>query len=101
MNYKIEYSTKSEKSINQIYDYISKVLLNPKSASKTINGILKTVNKLSLFPKKHRLCEEPSLNKLGARITVYENYIIIYLVFDSDKTVSIVDIYYGKKNINK
>lgn len=47
MQYKIEYSSIADKSLNEIYDYITDILLYPKTAQNIVLGIMSTINSLS------------------------------------------------------
>lgn len=98
MDYKIEYSTNAIKSLEQIYDYISKVLFNTIAAENTINGIFAVINNLKLFPNMYAATEFYISKKIPVHIALYKNYKILYSVFDKDYTVVIYDIISSRQN---
>ena len=100
MQYKIEYSSLADNSINEIYDYISNILLEPKTAQNIVLGIISTINSLSELPKKHKLCDEEFLKNKNIRSTHFKNYKILYFIDDKSYTITIVNIFYSKRNIN-
>ena len=44
MQYKIEYSSLGNKSLNEMYDYIADILLEPKALQNIVLGIISTIN---------------------------------------------------------
>jgi plasmid stabilization system protein ParE len=100
MQYKIEYSSLAYKSLNEIFDYIADILLEPKTAQNIVLGIMSTINSLSELPKRHKLCDEDFLKNKNIRSTHFKNYKILYFIDDNSFTVTIVNIFYSKRNIN-
>ena len=100
MQYKIEYSSLANKSLNEIYDYIAGILLEPKTAQNIVLGIMSTINSLSELPKRHKLYDEDFLKNKNLRSTHFKNYKILYFIDDNSFTVIIVNIFYSKRNIN-
>ena len=84
-------------SLKDLYFYIAYKLFNNTAASKTVNGIISTINKLTTFPYKHSFCEEKNLQAKGCRCTNYKNYRIIYNIIEKEKLVLILNIIYSKR----
>ncbi len=100
MHYKIEYSSIAENSLNEIYDCISNVLLGPRAAQIITLGIMSTINSLSELPKRNKLCDEIFLKNKNIRSTHFKNFKILYYIDDNSSTITIVNIFYSKRNIN-
>ena len=98
MDYKIEYTTTALKSLENIYDYISKVLFNSIAAENIVIGIFDAINNLKSFPKMFPIVEFNVSKKTPVRIAIYKNYKILYSIFEDDNVVVIYDIINSKQN---
>ena len=99
MNYKIEYSSKAIKSIEEIYLYITFALSNQSAAHKTISGINITIEQLSFFPERNKITDDPLLSKKNVRFARYKNFLILYTIYESESIVTIIDVFYCKRDI--
>lgn len=73
---KIHYSPKSQRDLDEIYDYIKYKLCNPKATKNTVTGILDKIENL----KSHSNVEniwylEDDMNS-GYRYIYYKSYVI-------------------------
>lgn len=95
---KVLFSEPSEFDLDAIEINIGSDLENPIAAINTVNGIIDTAERLSLFPEKHPLVSDNLLAKIGIRMTWYKNYNIFYTYNIETDTVHILRILYNKAN---
>ncbi|MBR1439392.1 MAG: type II toxin-antitoxin system RelE/ParE family toxin [Synergistaceae bacterium] len=98
-DYKLIITVPALEDLNDIYKYISVRLNNPYSASKCSDKIFSSAKSLSLQPKRYRI-RKKNLKGQEIRYMPVENFIIIYCVNDSERTVNILRIMYGKRNLD-
>lgn len=101
MNWKIVYTKKALEELDDIYNYISNVLLEPKTAKSLFELIIKEVRGLDQMPMRNRLCDELPWNDKGIRKMQVKNYLIFYRPNEEDHTVYILKIIYGGRDISK
>ena len=98
MNYDIHITRAAEKDINNAANYIEFVLLNPQAADDLLNEVEIKLGKLSSFPGKFALVDDPILKDWGIRFTLVKNYIAFYVVSEENHTIYIVRFLYGKRD---
>ena len=91
----------AREDLRGIFRYIAYELLEPKIAEKQVNRIRGSVNKLAVFPKKHQEVSWEPWSSMGLRYLPVDNYVVYYLVNDDHKTVYIIRIFYGGRNIQE
>ncbi len=78
MKSKIDYSPRSLKDLDEIWDYIESELYSPIAAKNTVNGIIEKIDRLADFPESGaRLEFEDGLDS-GYRYVTFKNYIAFY-----------------------
>lgn len=95
-NYSFVISKRARTDLENIYEYISEVLLNPKAADDLIDNFFESFRNLCAFPYSYEsinneYVKDPSLRKLYAN-----NYIAFYRV--KGKQIQIVRVLYGMSN---
>lgn len=99
---KVKYSAYAISCLENIADYISNKLLNPKAASKTIKIIKEKCDLLEDFPLLGRSLGEIDELFCNYRYLVIEKYIVIYRIKDNVVYIGlIVDFRREYKNILK
>ncbi len=101
MIWKIEYTKKALSDIDAIHDYIANVLSEPGIAESLVLLIMKSVRSLEQMPNRHHLAEQDALSKQGIRIMPVKNHLVIYQPCEEKKTVHILRIIYGGRDISK
>ena len=84
--------------MEEIYDYIAKVLLAPKSAMGQYNCIADAILTLESDPERCPVFEMEPERSWGIRRMVIDNYLICYIA-DPDK-VTVTDVLYGASNVH-
>ena len=98
MDYKINISKTAQKQIEQIIKYISDDLANPSAAANFYNKILERYNRLKDNPFIYALCNEETIQKLGYRKIVIDNYLMFYKIHEDKKEVFIARVIYGRRD---
>lgn len=101
MNWKISYTQKALQDLDGIYEYISKVLVEPVIAKRLVTLIMKEIRELESLPMRHHLFDEEPLKSQGLRIMPVKNYLVAYIPKEADHTVYIIRIMYGGRDISK
>jgi len=97
--WEIFYTTDAEQDLQGIHDYISGVLLEPVTAQNQSNRIMDAVESLDHMPLRYRLYDNEPWHSRGLRILPVDNYLVFYLPIESQKTVAIIRIMYGGRDI--
>ena len=84
--------------MEEIYDYIAKVLLAPESAMGQYNCIADAILTLESDPERCPVFEMEPERSWGIRRMVIDNYLICYIA-DPDK-VTVTDVLYGASNVH-
>ncbi len=101
MIWKIVYARNALSDLDGIYEYISNVLMEPGIAKSLTSHITEEIRGLNQMPHRHHLAEQESLRVRGIRIMSVKKYLVLYLPCDEDKTVQILRIIYGGRDISK
>ena len=92
MSWKIKYSAQALDDLKTVYEYIAFELLVPDTAKNQVNRIMQSINSLVEMPMMYRIYE---------RVFPVDNYIVLYLPKEELKTVNIVRIIYGGRDVRK
>ena len=98
MEYNILYSALSRKDLNDIFDHIAYVLLEPSVAAAVVRRIEKAVRGLEYMPEKFRVYKV--LSGCEVREVSESNYSIFYSIDKSDMTVRIHRIIYSGRDMD-
>lgn len=96
--YDIQITEPAENDLHSIAAYISKELLEPKTARKVITRIAESINSLEVMPLRNALATDKRLAYKGIRKIMIDNYIIFYIVTEESKTVTIIRILYSRRD---
>ena len=80
--YKISYSEKADKDISDLFDAIVFDYKEPDTAFKYVQGLIKSIEKLSTFPEAYSIRNNHSLLKYGLNVRRinYKKMAIIYTI---------------------
>ncbi len=101
MSWKIKYSAQALDDLKTVYEYIAFELLVPDTAKNQVNRIMQSINSLVEMPMMYRIYEEKPWRSKGLRVFPVDNYIVLYLPKEELKTVNIVRIIYGGRDVRK
>ena len=102
MAYSVRIMEKAEEDLSEIVDYISDTLKNQKAADNLLVDFLQEKDNIAENPYMYTLSDNPILQNEGYhRFLFYKNFIALYLIDDIEKIVSIMRIFYAKRDYGK
>ena len=99
MSYQIYYSDKARNDLRSIYEYITYELLVPDTAANQIRSITQAARSLEEMPLRYSVYDAQPWKSIGIRTNTVGNNLLFYLVSEKEKTVNIVRIIYGARNL--
>ncbi len=93
--YSLKFNQKAYEDINQIFSYIAESLCNGVAAYNLIEKIEKSIMRLRDFPYSCSYVSDDFLKNKGYRKLVVDNYLVFYLVDETEKSVIVMRILYG------
>lgn len=101
MKYKVRYTQRAINDLDSIYEYISFSLSEATTAALIVNQIRSEIRKLNEMPMRFKVYDNEPWKSQGLRCFNVKNYIVFYLPNEDDKTVSVVSIMYGGRNLEE
>ncbi len=97
--YKLKVNPKAIRELDHIYEYIANEKLAPENAKDQVDRIKKSILSLEIFPQSHQERSEGRYAGKGYRQLLIDNYIAIFRIDESCKTVYIITIQYQGRNL--
>ena len=97
--YKVKINPRAIRELEQIYEYIANEKLAPENAKGQVDRIKKSILSLDTFPQCHQERNEGRYAGKGYCQLLIDNYIAIFRIDESCKTVYVVTIQYQGRNI--
>lgn len=101
MSYKIEISPKAADDLKEIFEYIAFSLCEKKTALDMLDLLQKSIFSLDEMPGRYRIYETEPWKSRNLRIMPVKNYIVFYISDESSKTVNIVRVIYGSRDLEE
>lgn len=98
IKYEVIITEKAKQELRDIYDYISKSLMEENTANKLIDKIEKDLLQLEDIPEGFNVIENHLNKNFEYRRLPINNYVAIYRVDKKAKEVYILRIVYGGRN---
>ena len=99
MAYNVLITQRAEQDLSEIISYFTDKLCNPKAADSLLIDFLKEKENISDNPYMYPSSNNSLLQSEGYhRFLFKKNYIALYLIDESEKTVSIMRIFYAKRD---
>ena len=97
--YKVKINHRAIRELNAIYDYIAKEKLSPEYAKIADLILSACLLDLSTFPQSHQERNTGKYAGKGYRQLLIDNYVAVFKIDYSNKTVNIVTIQYQGRNL--
>ncbi len=97
--YKVKLNPQAFREIDDIFAYIALEKLSPENARGQTDRIWEALKKLENFPQSHQERIEGSYAGKGYRQLLIDNYIVIFRIDETSKTVYVVTVQYQGRNI--
>jgi toxin ParE1/3/4 len=101
MIYEIVLTDQADADLRGIYEYIAFTLLEPEIAARQLERIENAILGLNEFPKRFRAFEKEPWNSRGLCQMPVDHFTVFYIPKDEDKTVTVIRIMYGGRDIDK
>lgn len=99
--FNFQLSQKAENDLNDIIRYLAVDLANPKAASTFLEKFQSAVDEVRLFPQSGSPVPNDFLNGINIRKVLIGNFIMYYLPDDTEQTIFVVRIVYGRRNLEE
>ena len=99
MNWRINYTEDAEQDLQSIFDYVTNILLEPVTAKNQTDRIINAVDTLDHLPLRFRLWGKEPWRSKGLRVLPVDNYLVFYLPNEPQKSIDIIRIMYGRRDI--
>ncbi|MFB5760371.1 type II toxin-antitoxin system RelE/ParE family toxin [Paenibacillus medicaginis] len=90
----------AEHDLREIAKYIALELKEPATAQKWIAKISSAILELEKFPFRYALVKD-RLASQGIRMLLVEKYIVFYVIDETNSSVTVIRILYGKREWNR
>ncbi|MDY5278250.1 type II toxin-antitoxin system RelE/ParE family toxin [Sharpea porci] len=100
MIYTIKITDQADYDIRNIYEYIAYELQSPENASGQLDRIEKCIMSLGNIPERYRFYGREPWKGRGLHIVPVDNYCVLYIVDNDNRTVSIMRVVYGGCDID-
>ena len=100
MSCKIVYTEEAEQDLVDVFRYIAMDLMVPKTAKNQVDRIMDAIKGLDELPLRHKLYQKEPWHSRGLRVLPVDSYLVFYTIIEEEKTVAIIRIMYGGRNID-
>ena len=97
--YKVKINPRAIRELDSIYEYIATEKLSPDNAKGQVDRIKKAILNLNTFPQSHQLRNEGRYAGSYYRQLLIDNYLAIFRIDETHKTVYVVTIQYQGRNL--
>lgn len=97
--YSVIYSSKAKDDLIEIYSYIAFDLQVPDIAEGQVNRIRKTIRSLDFMPSRYITVEWEPWKSMRMHQVPVDNFVVYYVVKDDSRTVTVIRIFYGGRDI--
>ena len=101
MGYRIVETELALRDLDSILAYIAVSLANPAAAAAFADAVEDCYARLEEMPLMFELCRDPRLRAMGYHKAVIRNYVMVYKVDKSTKTVYVLRFFYGRQDYEK
>lgn len=101
MSWTLHYSAEALEDLKSIYEYIAFELQAPDTAAKQTGRIKSAVKRLVDMPMLYKLYDVEPWRSKGLRIFTVDNYSVLYLPNEERKSVNVIRIMYGGRDIER
>ena len=100
MIYEVELSEQADSDLRGIFEYIAFELQSPENASGQLDRLEEQILSLDTMPERYRKYEKEPWKSRGLHIVPVDNYCVLYIVDNDDRTAYIMRVMYGGRDID-
>lgn len=97
--YTVRYAPQALDDLRDLYSYVAFSLKEPATAQKLVNRIRKAARSLDALPGRHSVVDWEPWQSMGMHRFTVENFLLFYLIDQSTRTVTLVRIVYGGRDL--
>lgn len=101
MKWTVNYTNAAEQDLRSIYEYIANTLCTPDTAKNLTRQIMDEILSLDEMPNRYARYDKEPWKDRGLRFFSVKNYVVFYLTNEKTKTIYIIRIMYGGRDIEK
>lgn len=101
MKYVVRLTSRADKDLRDIVEYIAFDLKAPESAAGQLMRLEDAISKLDHMPERFRRLESKTWKKCEVRVLPVDNYLVFYSPDVKDKVVTVIRVLYGGRNIEE
>lgn len=98
-SYVLQYSPAARDDLRKIYMYIAFDLMASENAEGQVKRIRNEIRSLNFMPSRYEIVDWEPWKSMRMRKVPVDNFVIYYTVNDDTRTVTIIRIFYGGRNI--
>ena len=99
--YKVDITPMALSDLHEIFSYISKTLSSEQTAKNLMREIDKAISSLNEMPYRHSLSLDETLRDKGYRRILVKNYVILFLINENEKTVTVTRAFHGSMKYSR
>jgi toxin ParE1/3/4 len=96
--YSVLFTRTAEADLQEILDYLSRVLGNRPAADNLLDQLDKRIQKVSEYPEAHPLVADTHLRERGIRVITLGNYLGLYRIHQDEQTAVILRLLHGRRD---
>lgn len=100
MKYEVVFSKQSYLDLNGIFDYIAYELQSIQNAETQLTRLENEITSLDQMPERYRRYDREPWFSRGVRILTVDNFCVLYIPDSERKTVTILRVVYGGRNLD-
>lgn len=97
--YKVKIHPRAIRELDSIYEYIANEKATPENAKGQADRIKKAILNLDTFPQSHQQRTEGRYAERGYRQLLVDNYIVVFRIDETNKTVYVITVQYQGRNL--
>jgi len=101
MIYSVKITPEAGDDLRSIGEYISVNLHSEWAALNQLKRLEKAIRSLDYMPERFRLYDKEPWRSRNMRILVVDNYLVFYIVRESDKTVTVMRVMYYRRDADR
>ena len=101
MTYEVIISSQAEEDLRGIYEYIAFELRSPQNAAGQLDRLEKNILSLDTMPNRYRAYDREPWHSRGLRLLPVDNFVVLYITDEDRRTVTVVRVMYGGRDIDK
>ncbi len=100
MKYEVVTTAQAVADLRAIFEYIAYELLAGENAIKQLDRLEEAILSLDEMPERYHLYDKEPWRERNLRIMPVNNYLVFYIPQDDDKTVTVIRVMYGRRDID-